>query len=86
MNYMFLPKGCYSECWPKQKGRQIATLADDDPENRKLMQQGEAGRIDLPAEQQILLFTSNAQLTRFVIFIAFLFFTQSRTTLYAVFD
>ena len=72
VNYMFLPEGCYSEWGPKQEGRQITTLADEDPENRKLIQQNEAGRIDLHAEQQSLLLTRNAQLTKFVTLIAIL--------------
>ena len=76
INYMFLPEGCYSEWRAKQEGRQIQTLADTDPENQKLLQQAEAARdqnrIDLPAEQNRLLLTRNAQLTKFVTLIAIL--------------
>ena len=73
---MFLPEGCYSEWRPKQEGRQLQELSDADPENQKLIQQAGANRdqprIDLVAEQNRLLLTRNAQLTKFVTLIAIL--------------
>ena len=75
-NYMFLPEGCYSEWRSKQEGRQIQNLADTDPENMKLIRQADAGRdqprVDLVAEQNKLLLTRNAQLSKFVTLIAIL--------------
>ena len=75
-NCMFLPEGCYSQWRPKQEGRQLQALSDEDPENQKLIQQANAGRneprIDLNAEQARLLLTRNAQLTKFVTLIAIL--------------
>ena len=75
INYMFLPEGCYCEWRAKQDGRQLRNLSEEDPENLKLMQQARAGRepgIDLPAEQNRLLLTRNAQLSKFVTLIAIL--------------
>ena len=34
VNYMFLPEGCYSTWRPKQEGRRIIALSEDDVENR----------------------------------------------------
>ena len=50
-------------------------MAENDPENKKLIQQAAAGReprIDLPAEQNRLLLTRNSQLSKFITLIAIL--------------
>ena len=47
-NYMFLPDGCYAAWRPRQEGRRIQTLSDDNVDNQKLIQQvGREPRIDL---------------------------------------
>ena len=74
-NYMFLPEGCYSTWHPKQEGRRIQALSNDDVENQKLIQQagnGREPRIDLQAEQAMLLLTRNSQLGKFITLIAIL--------------
>ena len=73
-NYLFLPGGCYEVWRPEIEGRRIAALADNDPENQKLIQAA-AGRdngVDLPAEQARLLLTRNSQLSKFITLIAIL--------------
>ena len=37
-NYLFLPGGCYEEWGSQQEGRRIRNLANEDPENQKLVQ------------------------------------------------
>ena len=73
-NYLFLPEGCYQEWGPEQEGRRLTTLAEEDPENQKLIQQaaGRDNNIDLPAEQNRLLLTRNSQLSKFITLIAIL--------------
>ena len=74
-NYMFLPEGCYATWHPKQEGRRLQALSNDDVENQKLIQQagnGREPRIDLPAEQARLLLTRNSQLGKFITLIAIL--------------
>ena len=73
-NYMFLPEGCYATWHPKQEGRRIQELSEDDVENQKLIQQAAARepRIDLPAEQARLLLSRNSQVGKFITLIAIL--------------
>ena len=71
---MFLPEGCYATWHPKQEGRRIQELSEDDVENQKLIQQAAARepRIDLPAEQARLLLSRNSQVGKFITLIAIL--------------
>ena len=74
-NYLFLPGGCYEEWGPQQEGRRIRNLANEDPENQKLVQRAAAGRdneFDLVAEQNRLLLSRNSQLSKFITLIAIL--------------
>ena len=75
-NYMFLPEGCYSTWHPRQEGRRLQELSDDDADNQKLIRQAAAnGRndgIDLPTEQTRLLLSRNSQLSKFITLIAIL--------------
>ena len=72
-NYLFLDGGCYEEWGSEQEGRRLQALADEDPEYQKIVQQIEAGRqdgIDQAAEEQRLLTSRNAQLSKFITLIA----------------
>ena len=74
-NFMFLPEGCYAEWQPKQGGRRLTALSNDDVENQKLIQQagnGREPRIDLEGEQARLLLSRNSQLGKFIQLIAIL--------------
>ena len=73
-NYMFLPEGCYQSWQPRQEGRRIQTLSENDVDNQKLIQQaaGREPRIDLQAEQATLLLSRNSQLSKFITLTAIL--------------
>ena len=72
-NYMFLPDGCYANWEPRQEGRRIQTLSDDDVDNQKLIQQaGRDQRFDLQGEQNTLLLSRNSQLSKFITLTAIL--------------
>ena len=76
-NYLFLPDGCYSEWLPGQhNAKRIASLADDDRENKKLIQAAAQPqrdqRVDLEDAQESLLLKRNSQLSKFLTLIAVL--------------